>query len=414
MAAPDDRPGHGLDTTAGTILALTPDWRRPWDWLPALSVYVAAAPVDGDTCLCLDARSPELPPDVVRAMVARAAEYLGGGRPFAEVLLIEDPVELGAPVEPVGSAAELVERLGLAPKRLDTRSAETVVVHARWSKGLADEIQTMVDAGLLAQAPPASREGRPLVTVRIPTFGSTDLLLERAIPSALHGNYPEIELLVCSDGPQPHAREAVASVDDPRVRYIELDERPVYPQRRTAFWQTAGTYAVNRLVEEARGEYIAPLDHDDAFTIDHVAALLNSLWQADADLVYGQAMMESPNGPWGLIGAAPLQHGQIVHATVLYSRRLAHMRYDPEAWLLDEPGDWNMWRRMYEAGARMSHYAAPVAVHFKERSSIAGREDQKAVLEGAGEDVLGTVARRLLELASPERGVLDGAAAPAR
>jgi hypothetical protein len=406
--------GHGLDTTAGKILALSPDWRRPWDWLPALSVYIAAAPVDGDTCLCLDARASELPVDVVRAMVSRAAEYLSDGRPFAEVLLIEDPVELGPPVEPVGSGGELVDRLGLTPRRLDTGSAAAVVLHARWSKALADAIQTDIDRALLDAAPPAPRDGRPLVTVRIPTFGSTELLVERAIPSALNGSYPEIELLVCSDGPQPHAREAVEAIADPRVRYIELDERPVYPERRTAFWQTAGTYAVNRLVEEARGEYIAPLDHDDAFTMDHVAMLLAALRQSDADFAYGQAMMESPQGPWGLVGGTPLAHGNIVHATVMYSRRLQHMRYDPEAWVLDEPGDWNMWRRMQAAGARMTHLPAPVAVHFKERSSIVGREDQKAVLEAAADDVLGTVARRLLELASAQRGVLDGAGASSR
>jgi glycosyltransferase involved in cell wall biosynthesis len=239
--------------------------------------------------------------------------------------------------------------------------------------------------------------------------------VQRAIPSVLAGGYPEIELLVCSDGPQPHARAAVEAIQDPRVRYIELDERPVYPKRRQAFWQTAGTYAVNRLVEEARGEYIAPLDHDDAFTADHIPLLLSALRQSGADFAYGQAMTEQSTGAWGLLGSSPLSHGHIVHASVLYSRRLAHMRYDADAWLLDEPGDWNLWRRMREAGAEITHLPMPVAVHFKEGSSIADREDEpERTLEAAAEDVLATPARRMLEIASAARGVLDGAGAPER
>ena len=47
--------------------------------------------------------------------------------------------------------------------------------------------------------------------------------------------------------------------------------------------------------------------------------------------------------------------GEVVHATVMYSSRLRHMRYDPYAWLIDEPGDWNMWRRMQ---ATRSHLLA--------------------------------------------------------
>jgi glycosyltransferase involved in cell wall biosynthesis len=261
---------------------------------------------------------------------------------------------------------------------------------------------------VLTAAPPPQTQGLPLVTVRIPTYGSTDLLVERAIPSVLAGGYANIELLVCSDGPQPHARAAVEAVADPRVRYIEVEKRPTYPSRPEAFWQTAGTYAVNRLLDEARGAFIAPLDHDDAFTADHIPALLAALTHGGADFAYGQAMAENLNGAWDLLGSAPLAHGQIVHATVLYSRRLCHMRYDPHAWLLNEPGDWNLWRRMSEAGARIHHLPVPVALHFKERSSIDGRPhepDSDAVYEAIAADIVGTSARELLEVSSRATGV---------
>jgi glycosyltransferase involved in cell wall biosynthesis len=391
----------GLDTEAGTVLVLAPDWRRPLEWLPPLAAYVVAAPLEGDTCLVLDARGGDLPIELVGALVEWTCGYLSEGRPFAEVLFVADDVEL--PGEPVAGATDLVERLGLTVRALRTEPAE-LVLHARWAKTLVDELQSQIDSALLVAAPVPDLSGAPLVTVRIPTFGSTDLLVERAIPSVLSGQYHNVEVLVCSDGPQPHAREAVEAITDPRVRYIELPERPVYPSRRESFWQVAGTSAVNRLVEEARGELIAPLDHDDAFTRDHIPLLLATLRQEGADFAYGQAMTEWSNGSWEVLGSAPLRHAEIVHAAVMYTRRLAHMRYDPEAWIWNEPGDWNLWRRMRDAGAEIRHLAAPIAVHFREGSSIEGREAAQDLIGAMAEDLVGTGASALLTIASHTRG----------
>jgi hypothetical protein len=390
----------GLQTEAGTILVLAPDWRRPLDWLPALAAYIVAAPLNGDTCLALDARSGELPAEHIAKLVERACGYISDGQDFAEVLLVVDDVDLP---EPVAGAAELVERLGLFVPRLADAPQE-IIAHARWAKALVDELQAEMDRTRLATARPVRLEGEPLVTVRIPTYGSVDLLLERAIPSVLAGSYRNVELLVCSDGPQPHARAAVQGLPDPRVRYLELPERPSYPSRATSFWQVAGIAAINRLLDEAAGDVVAPLDHDDAFTYNHIPALMEAL-RAGADFAYGQAMTEVASGAWGLLGSAPLAHGRIVHASVLYTRRLGHMRYDPDAWLLNEPGDWNLWRRMRDAGARIAHVATPIALHFKEGSSKVGREDDPALM---ADDVLATAARALLDVASPMRGAALG------
>jgi hypothetical protein len=317
---------------------------------------------------------------------------------------MEDGVDPPPEAEPVTGALELVRRLGLEVPIL-TEDPEQIVEHARWAKQVLDAVQSDIDRAAFEVAPRPGLNSDSLVTVRIPTFGSAELLVERAIPSVLAGAHQNLELLVCSDGPQPHARAAVEAIADPRVRYLELDDRPTYPSRKESFWQVAGTYPVNRLLDEARGEVIAPLDHDDGFTYGHIPRLLEELMHG-GDFAYGQAMTEYPLGDWRLLGSAPLRYGEIVHATVLYSSRLGHMRYDPYAWLLDEPGDWNMWRRIQATGASVRHLAEPVAVHFKERSSIGGEpRDPADVLADLAADVLGTPARELLTVSSRERGV---------
>ena len=108
----------------------------------------------------------------------------------------------------VTSAPELVERLGLTIPELEEEPLP-IYHHARWVRSLARDLQHQIDRALFELAPPAKLDGEPLISVRIPTFGSVDLLMSRAIPSVLTSHYENFELLVCSDGPQPHAREAV-------------------------------------------------------------------------------------------------------------------------------------------------------------------------------------------------------------
>lgn len=375
------------------------------DWLPVLSAYVIWTPSARDVTLYLDARSPDLDAQLLRSMIASVCTLFANGQEYASIALMEDGVESPPGAVPVTGALELVQRLGLEPPTL-TEDPGEIVEHARWVKQVVDALQSAIDRAAFETAPRPALNHDSLVTVRIPTFGSVDLLVERAIPSVLAGVHQNLELLVCSDGPQPHARAAVEAIEDSRVRYLELDERPTYPSRKESFWQVAGTYPVNRLIDEARGEIIAPLDHDDAFTYGHIHRLMEELMQG-GDFVYGQAMTEYPLGDWRLLGSAPLRYGEIVHATVMYTARLRHMRYDPYAWLLDEPGDWNMWRRIQATGASVRHLPEPVAVHFKERSSIGGEQrDPADVLADLGTDVLGTPARELLTVSSREHGAL--------
>ena len=400
--------GAAKPGTADALLFAPDSWGRPLDWVPVLSTYIAAVPPERPVALFLDGRDADVDAGTMQTIVALACEYVSEGREFANVGLLQGTVDTPAGAAPVAGAEELVARLGAdAPRLADDPVA--IDEHACWAKALVDAVQADVDRAAFEAAKRPELNELPLVTVRIPTYGSTEALIERTLPSVLAGDYPNVEVLVCSDGPQPHARAAVEAVGDARVRYLELDERPTYPSWPEAFWQTAGTFAVNRLLDEARGAFIAPLDHDDAFTHDHISRLLQGLHTSDGDFVYGRAMTEYPLGDWRLLGSAPLAYGEIIHATVMYSQRLAHMRYDPHAWLLEEPGDWNLWRRIRDTGAVVDHVPDPVAVHFKERSSIDHRQrDQTRSAEVRAADILGTSARELLAVASRSRGVRRG------
>lgn len=399
QAGPEGADYEGVRTCLHSPLLAPDRWASPLDWLPALSTYIAAVSPEQGATLYLDGRGADVDAATLRSNVERACEYISQGADFSPVVLLEGTVDAPPDAHPISERDELIELLALDVAPLE-ESPTAVTRHARWAKTLVDALQAAVDRARYDATPRPDEHASPLVTVRIPTYGATDDLLARAIPSALAGAYPNVEILVCSDGPQPHARVAVESVADARVRYIELEQRPAYPSWPENFWRSAGTFAANRLLDEARGSFIAPLDHDDAFTHNHIPRLLGALRDHGGDFVYGQAMTEWPQGDWRLHGTAPLVYGEVIHAAVMYSARVAHMRYDPDAWLLDEPVDWNLWRRMRDIGAVMCHLAEPIAVHFKERSSIDHRDEQEAGSEVMANDVLNTSARQLLRISS--------------
>jgi SAM-dependent methyltransferase len=366
-------------TAAPRRLLLSPDWEQPREWLPVLATYIACCPVDGSTALCLDASDDRVPLGVIHEMLALACEHVSGGLEFSQVLILDTPFVRDG-LQPVRGVEQLIRAIG-ARVPVRTATDEEVADHAVAAKQLLDSIVGVLERWRYWIAPDPWNAREPLVSVRIATWGGTDLLVSRAIPSILNGSYGNVEVVVCSDGPGGAARAAIEGIGDERVRYLELLERPVYPEQPWSFWETAGSHAVNHALGHCRGSFIAPLDHDDAFTRDHIRGLLDAASSAGTDFVYGQAVMQQANGPWVVVGSEPLAHGHITHGSVLYSSRLAHMRLDPDSWLLSEPGDWNMWRRFQALGASPTFLPEVVFVHFQERTSIEGDGPHGASLE---------------------------------
>lgn len=384
-----------LDTQAALRLWLSPDWTCPETWLGALARYVAHAPADGSTCLCLDVGGADgaLATDLARV----ACEALAAASEFGDVLLV-----CGTPdhreVVRVRSGEDVLAALAVAPSPAPD-DPDRIVAQARRGKALADELRAIADHHLMSLGGDPWIEREPLVTVRIPTWRGHERLVTRTIPSILEGTYANVEVLVCSDGPDPLARAAVEQLaaSDSRVRYLELPERPNHPAHPWSFWETTGLRAANHALDAARGRFIAPLDHDDEFTATHISDLVALAREEQADFVHAQALCEQHSGPPTIVGRERLAHGHVCHGAVLYSDRLAHMRYDTACWLGEEPGDWNMWRRMRELGAKVAYLDRVVLLHTAERTSIQTRVDEHTMRSGTARsaadlapDVLGT------------------------
>lgn len=353
-----------MPAAAPTATLVRPTWERAETWLP----HVAGALAGGGE-LHLDATSADPPAEVALEMLREACAALAPGRPLPEIVLHDDAEEL----------ERVAGHLPLAPLPPERAAGDAeALARATAAKRVADAARAHVERWRhrCAATPPAAAR-RPLVSVRIPTWRGHETLVRRTLPSVLGGHYEHIEVIVCSDGPDPAARMAVEELArrDERLRYLELPERPPYPTAPINLHRIGGTDAANAALDAARGDFVCPLDHDDAFTYDHVTTLLEAIDRSGGDFVYGQSVCEMERGLWAVNGTLPLRHGGLSHGSVMWSSRLSHLRYDRDAWLLREPGDWNLFRRMADAGAQPALVPATVLVHFAERTAIDSVDD---------------------------------------
>ncbi|HLG92797.1 MAG TPA: glycosyltransferase family A protein, partial [Acidimicrobiales bacterium] len=204
------------------------------------------------------------------------------------------------------------------------------------------------------------------MTVRIATYERGELVARRALASALAQTYRRLEVLVVGDHCDPATAEAVLSVRDPRVRFVNLSERGRYPDDPRLRWMVAGAAPMNAALWLAQGKWIAPCDDDDELSPDHVEVLLDQARRRRLELVWSKASMELEPGRWVEAGSERLRLGSITHGSVLYSAHLRFFAHSLTSWRLGQPSDWNLWSRMRRAGVRMGFVDRLTYVHYLE------------------------------------------------
>jgi hypothetical protein len=117
----------------------------------------------------------------------------------------------------------------------------------------------------------------PEVTVVIPTRDGWDLL-QATLTSALEQEEVELEVVVVDDGSQDETPAGLAAWSDPRLRVCRLEV-------------SGGVAAArNHGIAQARGEWLAFLDHDDLWAPRKLREQLDQARQARADFVYSAAV----------------------------------------------------------------------------------------------------------------------------
>lgn len=190
----------------------------------------------------------------------------------------------------------------------------------------------------------------PVVSVITPTWGRHDLLLERCIPSVQAQDYPHVQHVIISDGPDLELAEKITELVQPyredralrhQVFYSCMEDRPA----GLAYGNRARREAIEKF---AVGSYIGYVDDDDALKPGHCSALAAAL-SADESLMWAYSVMQSHSrdGSSCLIGYGPPACGQMGTPMIM------HRRAALETATWGEPSateDWDLVARWLDAG----------------------------------------------------------------
>lgn len=210
---------------------------------------------------------------------------------------------------------------------------------------------------------------QPLISIRIATYQNAKGLSERTLPTLIAQTYPRWECIVVGDAVTDDTAERIAALGDDRIRFENLPFRGPYPEDAARRRLVAGTAPANAGADAARGSWIAPLDHDDEFDVDHLEVLLAKARETRAEFVYGRMRIveEETGKPAGEVGSFPPDHGKISLQGAMYHAALQRegIALDPFAWQAGEPGDWNLVRRIWSAGARFAFVDRAVGTYYR-------------------------------------------------
>lgn len=249
------------------------------------------------------------------------------------------------PADPNHFVEDPAERIAALERRLDDLG-RLVLRSYEESPRLAAEV-------LRARREPSyahAYDGEPLVTVRIGAYRGGATLFDRALSSVRGQTYENWEAVVVCDGRDQPTATAITAIGDSRIRCLQRPRNGPYPHDQADRWLVAGCHPFNLGVAVARGAWIAPIDQDDEWEPDHLEVLLGRARERRAELVYGVSRVVLDDGSESSFGRWPPEQGDFGFQTSIYHAGLAALLYDVNSHLAGEPADWNLARRMLEAG----------------------------------------------------------------
>lgn len=216
----------------------------------------------------------------------------------------------------------------------------------------------------------------PAVSVLVSVFNEEKHIVER-IENLLAQDYPNLEILIGSDGSEDRTNELVRQFTDPRVKLH-------------AFWPRAGKPTVlNRLVPLAKGELLVFTDANAMFERDALRKLIRHFSDAGVGgvcgrLVFHGAGSDTEEGPyWKMETWLKIRESAVDSCLgangAIYAIRKSAWPGIPDNTLID---DFVIGMRVREQGLRLLY--DPEAVAHEDLPQSVGHEMTRRIRIGAG------------------------------
>lgn len=204
-----------------------------------------------------------------------------------------------------------------------------------------------------------------IISIIIPVYNSEKTILE-TIKSVLNQTINDFEIIVIDDGSKDKTLEVISKISDPRIQVFSYPNAGVSTSR-------------NRGWEQAKGEFIAFLDHDDLWSPEKLKSQLQALQEhPDAALAYswtdhcddsGKVITMGRHLSWtGDVYSKLLVDNFLDTASNPLIRKVALDEvggFDPS---IDSSGEWDLWLRL---AVKYPFVAVPESQVFHRISSTA-------------------------------------------
>lgn len=190
----------------------------------------------------------------------------------------------------------------------------------------------------------------PLVSVVIPTYKRKDLLY-RAVQSALHQDYANLEVVVVGDK-CPDLAKIIEGPRMPRVRMFNLKKNH----------GAGGAVPRNHAIAAAGGPLIAYLDDDNVWKTNHVSSLYEALRAADAAYAFSSMEVDGKD-----LGFSEPKQGGIDTSCILHRMELIS-KYGPwkDRTEANYYHDWELVSRWVSGGEKWVATRKPTLIYNAE------------------------------------------------
>ena len=208
----------------------------------------------------------------------------------------------------------------------------------------------------------------PLVSIVVATFNRSHLMSQRCLPSLLRQTYSNLQIVIVGDGCSDNTEEVLNRFTDSRIQFRNLPQNGPYPSSSEERWMVAGTHAMNKGLELCEGSFIAHLDDDDESSPERIERMLRQAQKERSEFLWHRFLSETPDGLWRSLGSEKATLGQITTGSVFYHRFFRKIPWDPEAYRLWEPGDWNRFRKILFLKPKCSFVDECLTIHHREQN----------------------------------------------
>lgn len=199
-----------------------------------------------------------------------------------------------------------------------------------------------------------------LVSIIIPTYNRSGILVNRTLPSIFSQTYSNIEVLVIGDHCIDDTPLKIRTVKDPRLIFLNLPKRGKYPDLVEKRWFVQGSVPRNKGMQIAKGEWFVFVSDDDILYPNHIETLLMAAKSKKLEFISAGYKTVKDGLLVEVLPTKNNYNSDLVCGgmqTWLFRSYLKFFKWNRHAWRkkYDRPVDYDLQQRMYRCGVKMGY-----------------------------------------------------------